>query len=406
MNSKSIEPLLPSTSGFKKTHNPEKHPKQQKKRYNILVAKGTNILDLDADMNLKRVKFYDQDFISVSLTDEQAKIVADKVKANGGIIEDDLVITLPPVIYYTPEEIKKNQSTFAINPTVAPGVAPITPVFITGIPKFAGTLKNQDVAVMDTQVYPTSPILKNYKVKVLGTVGTPCHPHGTNVSEVIAQMFNPKKTDMQILNFPTFNCQGKATLDAMATSIEQIITYKQGPGKNRGLTVNFSGAVVPSSSIVNEFFKRLVDAGIPLIVGAGNNGQSCAIASPASLSATSAVISVGGTQGQEKRPSSNYATSESPCVDIYLPACLPMTDMRTGEKGTGCGTSFSSPLQAGRVMVYQQIYNKKPPNTNLQNMKLDISKNTVTVPSGDIDINSVTDALAFAWPSRKPPKRK
>lgn len=380
--------------------------KPHKKRYNILTPKGTdNFTNIDDDMDMQHVAFDEQDFISVLLTDDQARNISAQVEQNGGIFEDDMVISLPPVTYYPIEDNNHtDENNLRMLKTVEAPNNP-TPTIITGIPKFTGKLMHQDVAIMDSKIFPNSSLLAGYKVKIIGdTPDQPaCLPHGTNVAEVIAQMFDPKKTDMQILNFPTFDCNGRGSIAAIAYSVNNILKYKKGPGKNRGLTVNFSGTGV-SNSVINQLFKKLLDAGIPVIVASGNSGQPCAGFSPTNLALTSALISTGATEGQAKSTYSNYATPTQACVDIYLPGCLPMTNPLTGKPRTGCGTSFASPMQAGRTMIYQQRYNTKPKAAKLKQIKADTRKNSVTIEEDSVIVNSVTQDLAFSWPSRKPPR--
>lgn len=376
--------------------------KSTKKRYNILNDKGSDIIsDIDDDAIVKRIDFDDQDFISVLLTDEQARNVSAKVKQAGGTFENDTVISLPPVTYYPIEDQHRVLATAAVSATPPT----TTPDIITGIPKFTGKLRKQTFAIMDSTFYPNSTILKGFKTKVVGnSLGEPCLAHGTNVAEVIAQMFDPTKDDVEFINFPVFDCSGRGYIGPIAAAIDNIIKYKKGPGKNRYITVNFSGTG-PANSVIDGLFKKLVDAGIPVVVASGNNGQPCGGYSPTRLALTSVLQSVGGTDGQRKASFSNYAVPDQDCVDIDLPGCVPMTNPVTGVPRIGCGTSFASPEQAGRTAVYQQRYFKTPKQVKPNQITDDMRKNTVTITQEDgITFRAVTPQLAFAWPSRKRPQ--
>lgn len=382
-----------TASGKVNNHNPTK------KRYNILNPKGVDNIDgIDDDAVVNRIEFDDQDFISVLLTDDQAKNVSAKVKQTGGVFENDTVMTLPPVTYYPIEDQHRVLSTSTATPTSTP----TTPEIITGIPKFTGKLRKQTIAVMDSTFYPNSTLLAGYKIKIIGNpFGEPCLGHGTNVAEVIAQMFKPTD-DVEIVNFPVFDCTGHGYIGPIAAAIDNIIKYKKGPGKDRYITVNFSGTG-PANSVIDGLFNKLVTAGIPIVVASGNNGQPCAGYSPTHVASTTALQSVGATDGQGKASFSNYATPDQDCVDIDLPGCVPMTNPVTGVPRIGCGTSFASPQQTGRTAVYQQRYFSKPKYVKPNQITDDMRNNTVLITDDGITFRAVTPQLAFAWPSRKRP---
>jgi hypothetical protein len=389
-------------------------PKAKRKRYNVMTKKNSpqeaklqQFLTSEADAN--SVDLEDVDVTTLSLTEEQAKELKQVFDGSDPdqVMDEDVVFTIPPVTYLPADTLDTASSTI-FSASVIPNSTPVinaaaAPQIITGIPKYAGKLYGQDVAVMDSVIYPNIANLNGFKVKLVQSMvgDTPCLPHGTNVAEVIAQGIDPAKTDMQILNFGVFDCNGRSSIGSIAGAVQAILNYKKGPGKNRGLTVNFSGEA-PSNSVIDGMFKRLISKGINVVVAAGNGSTNCLNASPAVASCQSAVQSIGATDGQTLASFSNYAT-EKQCVDVYLPGCLPMTNPTTGKPRTGCGTSFSAPIQTLRDAVYKQSHKKQNPSQ----VKQGIKQNTVTIdgPNG-LKMRTITDDMAFAWKAAKQPAKK
>lgn len=389
-------------------------PKPKSKRYSVITKKNSpqaaklqQFVTSDADAQL--VDLDEVDVTTLSLTEDQAKELSQHFDVNDPdqVMDDDAIYTIPPVTYLPePELLNASENLTDTNILSASAATNVTstisatnqPTIITGIPKYTGKLYGQDVAVMDSVIYPNIANLNGFKVKLVKSIvgDTPCLAHGTNVAEVIAQGIDPTKTDMQILNFGVFDCNGKASVGTISGAIQAILNYKKGPGRNRGLTVNFSGEG-PSNSVIDGMFKRLVQKGINVVVAAGNGSTDCVNASPAIAASQSAVQSVGATQGQTLASYSNFATTKQ-CVDLYLPGCLPMTNPTTGKARTGCGTSFAAPLQTFREAVYKQGHKKQTP----AQVKQAIKQNTVTIdgPNG-IKMRTITDDMAFTWKAQK-----
>lgn len=114
------------------------------------------------------------------------------------------------------------------------------------------------------------------------------------------------------------------------------------------------------SKTIDNAVGQLLDAGLPVVVAAGNERVSACFESP---SAASDVIATGSTDRTDQISSfSNYGR----CVAIYAPGenvagarrtgvLVPQTSCITQRSGLSSvsGTSFSSPLVAGAISVYQ-----------------------------------------------------
>ncbi len=103
------------------------------------------------------------------------------------------------------------------------------------IPQYTGAIKGIDLVVLDTLIYTNAAALKPFTVTVqksyVGT--TPCEPHGTNVAEIVAQALKTAQTDLKILNFAVFDCNGSSSTSIIAQAVKDIIAYKKGIAKDR-----------------------------------------------------------------------------------------------------------------------------------------------------------------------------
>src|SRR5687768_16131191 len=88
----------------KSAKQPKGKQKKKGKRYHIYKPKGQdpisnlpNITLEDADV--ETIDFDDNEVVSVTLTDAEAKEIKEQVNKTGGVMEEDSIITIPPVTY-------------------------------------------------------------------------------------------------------------------------------------------------------------------------------------------------------------------------------------------------------------------------------------------------------------------
>lgn len=385
-------------------------PHPATKKYNLLSKKGNNHLlnvpEFNELIGKPQAFEFDEEhnFTSVFLTEKQAAHLRESVAAFGDHFEEEAVITLPPNRYF-----EKDVTLTSTDPSTQSTPQTATNGILLDIPKYPGTIKGVDVIVLDTLMVTNAPQFAGFDVSVEKSfVGDkPCEAHGTNVGEIIASGIDPSKTDLQIKNVAVFDCHGSTTTSILVNALQAILAYKKGPGKDRQLVVNFSGGG-PQSNILDTLFAKLSKNNISIVVAAGNSGQICTMGSPANVSKSSNLQSIGALgkkgdpvgyrAGQDLATYSNYATPAAKCVDEYYQGCYELADPFTGKVGVGCGTSFAAPVGTLRRVVYQATN----PRANQEQAKQAFKQETVPAIGPDgITVNAITPTMAFDWSNKQ-----
>jgi subtilisin family serine protease len=119
--------------------------------------------------------------------------------------------------------------------------------------------------------------------------------------------------------------------------------------KNKNSIVNMSlGSEF--SQAVNDMVKSLTDAGVHVVVAAGNNGADACLISPASAKTA---VTVGALDNTGNKDIVASFSSIGECLDIFAPG----VDIESAKAGTtkdlirGSGTSFAAPHVSGTIAL-------------------------------------------------------
>lgn len=176
------------------------------------------------------------------------------------------------------------------------------------------------------------------------------HSHGTHVAGLIAAEANNGigiagvAPDAEIMAVKVLGDNSRGSWSDLADGMDYAV-------ENGARIINMSlGGSFLSSSIVSAMI-RAQDAGVLVVVAAGNSGGSQALYPAALTEMFDNVISVASSgQNDQLAASSNYSIDGS-TVDIAAPGVNLLSTTPNDQYGTKSGTSMAAPVVAGAAAV-------------------------------------------------------
>lgn len=169
-----------------------------------------------------------------------------------------------------------------------------------------------------------------------------CQGHGTHVAGTVGGDTYGIAKNVALVAVKVLDCSGSGSTSGVISGIDWVVSNAQQPAViNMSLGGSYSAAL-------NLAVETASDAGIPVVVAAGNENSDACFSSPAS---EPAAITVGASTNTDQRSSfSNYGS----CVDLFAPgsAITSATNASDTATGTWDGTSMASPHVAGVVALY------------------------------------------------------
>ena len=179
---------------------------------------------------------------------------------------------------------------------------------------------------------------------------TDCNGHGTHVATTAAGTKYGIAKNATIVPVRILNCAGSGQISGVIAALDWILSpLNPNPKTQAVLNLSIGGG---KSTALNDAVERVVNAGITVVVAAGNDRVDACTKSPAS--ATNA-ITVGATTVIDSRATySNFGS----CVDINAPGSEITAGWVTSNTSTRTiqGTSMASPHVAGAVAVYLGLH--------------------------------------------------
>jgi subtilisin family serine protease len=169
-----------------------------------------------------------------------------------------------------------------------------------------------------------------------------CNGHGTHVAGIAAGTTYGMAKAATIVPVRVLDCLGNGAISTVIAGLDYVLTVNAGAPA----VVNMSLGGAPSAPI-DDAVRRVINAGVPVVVAAGNSAYNSCLDSPGRVVEA---ITVGAVQSDDNRAQySNFG----PCIDLFAPGTGVTSDWFTSDTATNTisGTSMAAPHVAGAAAV-------------------------------------------------------
>jgi aqualysin 1 len=172
-----------------------------------------------------------------------------------------------------------------------------------------------------------------------------CHGHGTHVAGTIGGSTYGVAKEVSLHAVRVLDCSGSGTTSGVIGGIDWVTDNHVSPAV---INMSLGGS---ASTALDTAVQEAINAGITVVVAAGNDGASACNYSPARASNA---ITVGATNSSDAKTSwSNYGS----CVDIFAPGdgITSATEDSDSSTASWSGTSMASPHVAGVAAIHLEL---------------------------------------------------
>nr|WP_255783936.1 S8 family peptidase [Lysobacter chinensis] len=169
-----------------------------------------------------------------------------------------------------------------------------------------------------------------------------CHGHGTHVAGTVGSATWGVAKGVSLYPVRVLGCNGSGSNSGVIAGMDWVA---QNHTKPAVANMSLGGG---ASSTTDQAVDRMVNAGVTVVVAAGNDNSNACNYSPARAASA---ITVGSTTSTDSRSSfSNYGT----CLDIFAPGSSITSTWSSSNTATNTisGTSMASPHVAGVAALY------------------------------------------------------
>lgn len=242
----------------------------------------------------------------------------------------------------------------------------------------------------------TGRILPGYTSINDGQGTNDCNQHGTHVAGTVAGTVLGVAKRANIVPVRLMDCEGGSSLSSIVSAIDWVIANKQ-PQSVANMSIG-----IPPTPAVDAAVQNLINAGVTVIVSAGNDTVDACLQSPARVPAAITVAATGMTDA--RATFSNFGS----CVDLHAPG----VDIRAASVAGDTlarvlsGTSMAAPHVTGAVALYLETHPTATPAEVTQALLAGTTADQVTDLRGSPDrllathfVDSTPPAAAISSPA-------
>jgi aqualysin 1 len=173
---------------------------------------------------------------------------------------------------------------------------------------------------------------------------TDCNGHGTHVAGTVGGSTYGVAKGVSLIAVRVLDCSGSGSNSGVIAGMDWVANNRTLPAV---ANMSLGGG---ASTATDDAVNRMHNAGVTVVVAAGNENQNACNVSPARAANA---ITVGSTTSTDARSSfSNFGT----CVDVFAPGSSITSAWYTSTTATNTisGTSMASPHVAGIAALYLQ----------------------------------------------------
>jgi subtilisin family serine protease len=184
---------------------------------------------------------------------------------------------------------------------------------------------------------------------VFGGDSEDCNGHGTHVAGTVGGTTFGVAKNVTLVGVRVLDCNGSGTWGGVIAGMDWVAANASGPSV-ANMSLGGGGSVA-----IDDAVARMFDAGVPVIVAAGNGDRRGREQPACNYSPARApkAYTVGATTSTDTKTSwSNYGD----CVDIFAPGASITAAWHTSNTATNIisGTSMASPHVAGVAALFLQ----------------------------------------------------
>lgn len=256
-----------------------------------------------------------------------------------------------------------------------------------------GTGRGVTVYVFDGGILPTHPELMGRVRKGYDAFEADpavCNAHGTAVAGAIAGKTLGVAPEAEIVDVKMVECAKlRGTIKAIVDGTKWVIEDHKRTGRPAVANWSFIADTAGRIAALDSAVAMLREAGIPVIVSAGNVEANACKISPGNADGTIVVGASTLIRGSAEDANGNgklidrraFSTAFGPCVDIYAPGDSVLLPSFDAGKAPGVqlwnGTSMSTGYVSGAVALYFESHPRATPDDAARHLRLTGTRNTV-----------------------------